>query len=217
MQPEVERGHDAEVAAASPYTPEQLRVLVLGGDHLPAVRGHHLDRVQVVAHEPELPLEPAASTAEREAGDTRARNPSAGNRESVFGRRRVELAPVQPSLRPHRALLRIDGEALHAAQIDADAVVAHRSTGHTVAASVHRDGQRGVAREVDGGDHVIGTRAARDQQRMPIDERVEDRPGFLVAGVAVRPYRTREARDLRPRRINDVAHTCLLLSACCLR
>ena len=48
---------------------------------------------EVVAHEAELALEPAAAAPEREAGDAGGRDPSAGDSEAVLLGRGVELAP----------------------------------------------------------------------------------------------------------------------------
>ena len=58
VEPEHERRRHAEVAAAAVQRPEQVGVLVLAGGDLPAVGGDEIDRDQVVAGEPEPPLEP---------------------------------------------------------------------------------------------------------------------------------------------------------------
>ncbi len=93
VQLEVERGHDAEVAASAPEAPEQIGVLVGGRDHLASVRGHHLGLDEVVAGEPELPLEPAAAAAEREPGDAGRRHAPAGDGEAVLRRSRRRTRP----------------------------------------------------------------------------------------------------------------------------
>ena len=102
------------------------------------------------------------------------------------GGRGVELAPVEPALGPHRLRLRVDADALHPAQVDADPVVDHRRAGHAVPTAVDRQRDALVASQVHGCDDVVGVRAPGDEQRPPVDHAVEDGPGLVVAGVAGR-------------------------------
>jgi hypothetical protein len=71
VQPELELGHDAEVAAAAAQAPEQLRVARSVDLQPLAVGGHQLVGGNVVAREPQLPREPAHPAAEREPADAR--------------------------------------------------------------------------------------------------------------------------------------------------
>ena len=59
VQRELDRGDDAEVAAAAAQRPEQVGVLVGGGADELAARGHELDGEHVVGREAVLALEPA--------------------------------------------------------------------------------------------------------------------------------------------------------------
>ena len=95
VQRELERGHDAEVAAAAAQRPEQLGMLVGGGADRLAARGHELDGEQVVAREAVLALEPAGAAAEREAGDAGARDAAADGGEPVLLGGAVDLGPGQ--------------------------------------------------------------------------------------------------------------------------
>ena len=105
VQRQLERGDDAEAAAAAAQRPEQLGVLVLGGAHDPAVPGDELGGDEVVAGQPVLALEPARAAAEREPGDAGGGDAPAGRGEPVRaawrGRRRPRCAP--PPIRAMRA------------------------------------------------------------------------------------------------------------------
>ena len=69
VEAELERGDDAEVAAAAAQRPEQLGVVVgVGADEL-AVGGDELDRGQAVGLQAVAAGEPAHAAAERVAGD----------------------------------------------------------------------------------------------------------------------------------------------------
>src|SRR5664279_5696740 len=70
IQPEREPGDDAEVAATPAQTPEEVRVLVLGGGHHPPVGRNHLSLKQAVAREAEHPFQPTTATAKSETSDS---------------------------------------------------------------------------------------------------------------------------------------------------
>ena len=103
MQEELERGDDAEVAAAAAQRPEQVRVLVqrTPGPCSP-VGGHQLGGDQVVAGEAVLAPQPADAAAEREAGHPRLGDQAGRRREAVGLRRGVHLPPDRAALRPSR-------------------------------------------------------------------------------------------------------------------
>ena len=92
VQPELERGGDAEVGAGAAQAPEELRVLVLARPHLAAVGGDEVDREQVVDREPVCALQAAEPAAEREARDAGVRDRAHRACERVLLRRVVELA-----------------------------------------------------------------------------------------------------------------------------
>src|SRR5829696_4045664 len=116
VEAEVEGGDDAEVPAAPPEAPEQVGVLRLGGDHLTTVGGDHLGLDQVVAHEPELAIEPAAPAPQREPGDAGGGHPPTGHSEPVLLGGGVELPPGKTGLGPHPLGGRVDLDALHGAE-----------------------------------------------------------------------------------------------------
>ena len=73
VQAELERSHDAEIAAAAAHRPVQ--VLVLFGARVTelAVRVHDVDRLDVVEREAEAPRQPAEAGAECQSPDASVR------------------------------------------------------------------------------------------------------------------------------------------------
>ena len=69
MQPELEGGDDAEVAAAAADGPEQIRVLVGRGPQDPAVGGDDLGGDEVVDGQTELAGQPAHAAAQGQPAD----------------------------------------------------------------------------------------------------------------------------------------------------
>ena len=69
MDGELDRGHDAEVAAAAAQRPEQVGVMLVVGTHEGPVGGHELQRCDGVRLQPVLAGQPAHAAAQRVAGD----------------------------------------------------------------------------------------------------------------------------------------------------
>ncbi len=107
---ELERGDDAEVAAAAAQRPEQLRVLVLAGVQVLAVGGHDVGADEVVAGQAALADQPADAAAEREPGDAGGRHQSPGDRQPERLRLGVDVAPQAAGLRRDRAPVRVDAD-----------------------------------------------------------------------------------------------------------
>ena len=193
VEPEMELGDDAEVAAAAPQTPEEVGVLVGRRGDDPAVGGDDLGLEQVVAHEAELALEPAAAAAEREARDPGRRRPG---RPSPRGRAPASRHRSRPtSRRPRRVAMRAVGSTVDARSCRAGRRqtpgVDDRRAGHTVTAAVHRRAESPLAGAASpAATTSFGVRAPRDHRGAPIDHAVEDacvrrrsrrRPGGAVA------------------------------------
>ena len=102
MQPEEERGDDAEVAAAAANRPEEVGVLVCAGRHEAAVGQHHVGFEQVVDRQTALAGQVAEAAAEGEAADAGGRDDAArrGQAEGVGGV--VDVAPGAAARRPAR-------------------------------------------------------------------------------------------------------------------
>src|SRR5439155_8491880 len=133
------RGHDAEVAATATEGPEEILVLLLAGHHGPAVGGDDVDREQVVEREAEAAGEVADAAAERESGDARGRNDSAGRGQPEGIGGVIEVAPRAAALGADRLRVRVDADALHRRHVDDDALVVGAEAGNAVAAAT--DGQ----------------------------------------------------------------------------
>lgn len=66
MQLKLELGHDTEVAATTPQSPEQIVVLVGSGPQPAPVGGDHLSRDEVVRGQTEQRRQPAHPATQRE-------------------------------------------------------------------------------------------------------------------------------------------------------
>lgn len=143
-------GRHPEIPPAAVQGPEQLRVLVRTGVDRAAVRRHQLDGDEIVAGEPELPLQPARSAAECEAADAGGGGPAAGGRQIVGLAGPVEVAHRGSAADTRRTLHRVDDHGVHPAQVHDDPVVVERHAGDAVPAAAYRDLEVVLAAEADG-------------------------------------------------------------------
>ena len=213
VQPEEERGDDAEVAAAAPDRPVQIGVLVGARAHALAACQHELRLEQVVDREPALAGQVADAAAEGEAADPGGRDDPARRREPVLVRRPIDFAPGAAAADPDGAGLRIDLDVLQRREVDDDAVVARSQAGAVVAAAADGQEQVVVACERDGHGDVVRTRALRDQRRPLVDHRVVDLARLVVVGVLGPDQPSLEAGELLARGAcgcRDGAHAVLL-------
>jgi len=183
MEPVRERGHDPEVAAPAAEGPEQVGVGGLGHLEDVAVRIDELDGEQVVGGEAVLRHQPTEAAAERQPGDPRRRDRTAGDGQAVLGRGVVQLRPGQTALGPHRSSLRVDRRPFHLREVDHHGVVDDRAAGHVVASAADADVEPGGSREADAGRRVGGAPAADDHRGRPVDEPVVDPARRVVAVV----------------------------------
>jgi hypothetical protein len=180
----LERGYDAEVAAAAAQGPEQLGVgIVAGRDDLTGGQDH-LGRQQVVDGQPIAAHQPALTATQGQARDPRARDRAAGRCEPKRRGCSIELADEYAWLRSDRLPDWIDVDALHRRQVDHQSFVGDGLSGDVVAASAYGDLQSLLAAEVDRVDHVCGAKAAGDQGGSLVDEAVVDAPRLVVVGGA---------------------------------
>ena len=194
VQPELERGRDAEVPAAAAQAPQQLGILVLAGVHELSVGGDDVGGEQVVAGQADLAHQPADAAAEREPGDPRGGHEAAGDREPERLRLVIEVRPRAAALA--RLAVRRAGStrtAVMAGQVDDHAAVAGGEAGQRVPAAADGDEQVLAAREVDRAHDVGDAGAADDQRRPPVVGAVPDRARLVVG-------RRRSGRMSWPRR-----------------
>ena len=181
MQLELERGHDAEIAAAAPQCPEQIRVLLRAGANQPAVGRDDVRRDQIVDGQAELAGGPAEAAAEREAGNAGGRVDAERRGEPERLRLLVEVRERGAGLDASRLGRGIDVDRFHQRQIDEETAVAHRVAGDVVAAGAHGNEQLFLARERDRMGDIGGAEAAHHQAGPSVDHGIPDRAGRVVA------------------------------------
>ncbi len=98
VQPQLELGDDAEVAAAAAQRPVEVGVLVGAGAHAAAVGEHDAGRDEVVDGHPVAAALVGDPAAEREAGDAGLRHHAAGRREAEGRRHAVDVGPGRAAL-----------------------------------------------------------------------------------------------------------------------
>jgi hypothetical protein len=184
MQPELELGDHAEVAAAAAQRPVQVGMrMPAGPDHVARGR-HHLERDDVVAGQPVLPGEPAHPAAERQATDAGVRDVARRGGQAVLLRRAVERAEQRAALHPGPLSHRVDPYRAHRAEVDHQPVVGYGEAERAVPAAADSDLQVEVAGRADRGHHVRDADAADDHRRPPVHQGVPDRTRLVVPGVA---------------------------------
>src|SRR6266536_1496940 len=98
MQPVLEPGRNAEIAAPSTQHPEQVWIaLGCHGEHVAPCR-HQLDRQQVVHGEAVHTIQPAEPAAERESSDAGGGDDPAGCGKTTKSSLPVQLAPCDAAL-----------------------------------------------------------------------------------------------------------------------
>ena len=198
MGAELERGDDAEVAAAAADRPEQVGVLVRARAGLGAVGEDHVRLEQVVDREPVLAAQVPDPAAEREPADAGRGDDPGGRREPVLVGGRVDLVPGAAAAGPDRAARRVDLDRVQAGEVEHDAVVDDAEAAAVVAAAAHGEQQVVLACERDRRLDVGDALTVRDQRRAPVDHRVEHRARLVVAGVLRADHGARERADRVP-------------------
>ena len=211
VQAEEEGGDDAEVAAAAPDRPVEVGVLIGGGANPLAAGEHDVGLDQVVDRETELAGQMAHPATQRETTDARGRDDSAGRREPVLVGRRVDFAPGGATTDAHSSCPGIDVDRLQARQVEDDAVVDRSQPGAVVATAAHREHEVVSAGERNHLGDVVGVGAGCDQGRAPVDHRVVDVAGLLIAGVLGGGQPSLESGHLGLGRLLQGAHTFLLV------
>ena len=162
VQPELERGRHAEVAAGATKGPEQLAPTILSRDQQLTVGGHDIGTQQVVGGEAVLARQEAVTAAEREAGDADGR---IGARDRRQAERRGDLDHVAPGRPPGRRA-RSGGPDRSSTErmprrVDQQRV-RRRLAERAVTGRAHRDRQAAAASFDDGAANVGGRRGLHD-------------------------------------------------------
>ncbi len=184
VEPEEERGDDAEVAAAAAQGPEEVRVLGRAGRHEPPVGQHDVGFEEVVDRQAAGAGQVAEAAAEGEAADAGGGDDAAGGGEAEGVGGVVDVAPGAAAADAGGPGGGVDPDARHGREVDDEPAVAGAEAGAVVAAAADREEEAAVAGEADGGDDVAGVGAAGDEGGAPVDHGVEDGAGPVVARIA---------------------------------
>ena len=145
VQPELEPGRHAEVAAPAADRPEEVRMRLGIRAHQPAVRGHDLGSQQVVDRQAVLADEISDPAAQREPANADRAGIAEPGRQAVGCRRVGVLAGSQARLGPGGASFGIDLERAHVREVEHDAPIGDAVAGQAVAAAADGQLQPGFA------------------------------------------------------------------------
>ncbi len=121
-EPELQRRHDAEVAAAAAEGPEEIGLVVAVGADEATVGGDELDRVDARRRQAVPAAEEAQATADRVADDADVGRRAGERGETVLGGRLDELDRPDACLDPRDPALRVDLDPPHALGLQEDGV-----------------------------------------------------------------------------------------------
>ena len=193
VQVELERSHDAEIAAAAAHCPVQVLVLLGARVTELAVRVHDVDRLDVVEREAEAPRQPAEARAECQSADAGVRYRAGGRDEAERHRLVIQFAEQAATIDPGLACGRIDAHAAHGRKVDLHAAFTGRLACVAVPAALDRQQQVLLAGKVHGRADVGGAARLNDQRRMLVDRLVAYVPRNVVAGIAGQQQRAAQA------------------------
>ena len=173
VQVELERGHDAEVAAAAAQRPEELG-LVRGIDAAQlAVGGDELDRRDAVRGEAVLAAVPAEAAAERVADDADVRGGAVQRGDAEVGRARHDLLPLGAGAHAGGEALGVELDALELVGPQQDGVAEIAERRRVVAGALRGDLEAGLGRVAHDGGDVVGVQRRRDHGGALVDGGVE--------------------------------------------
>src|SRR5262245_30938502 len=112
-----------------------------------------------------MTLEPADSAAQREPGDAGVTDDAHGAYETVRIARHVELPEQGTATGPSPSVGWIDGDLVHAAEVDDDAAVARGMPQRAVAAAANRDLEVEIPPELQRGGDVVDAGRPDDEGR----------------------------------------------------
>ncbi len=184
VERDLERGHDAEVAAAAANGPEQVGLVLAVGADEPPVGGDELDGRDAVGRQTAAAREPAHAAAERVAGDADVRRGAVEDDEALLGRRLDDVGPDRARLNVGAATGRVDMDVAHALDLDEDRVLEAGHGSGAVAGALRRDPLSVDVGEVDDRDDVLGRLDERDGERALVNSEVPRPAGGVPAGVA---------------------------------
>ena len=192
-QVELERGDDAEVAAAAAQRPEELGLVVAVDAAQLAVGGDELDRGDAVRRQAVLAAVPADAAAERVADDADVRRRAVQRRQAELGGARRRRRPSRARRGRGRAAARgVDLDALERVGLQQDGVLEVAERAGVVAGALRGDPQAvRRARTRTTAATSSASSGERDQRGALVEDEVVGLAGGVPAGLA---------RGARPRR-----------------
>jgi hypothetical protein len=183
VQPVLEAGGDAEVAAAAAQRPEQLRMRLRVDLEDAAVGGDQFGGQQAVDGEAVLADQVADAAAQGEAADADRGGVAEPGRQPV-GAHLGGVGPGgQAGLGPGGAPLGVEVEGGHGGQVQHDPAVGGAVAGEAVAAAADRQLQPAVAGQGDDLGDVAGGGGSHDGGGVLVEAAVEQLAGLVVGGV----------------------------------
>jgi hypothetical protein len=183
QQLELERGDDAEVAAAAAQRPEQL--LVVGVDPaLLAVDSDQLDRGHRVAAEPVPAGVPADAATEHVAGDPDGAGRAVPGRQATLGGGWHEVAPDRAGADPGVPRLGVDLDSAQARGPDQEGAVEADQRIGAVTGALHGDPQPPRPGRRDRLGDLRRVVREGDRRRSLVEQEVEGAAVLVVGGGA---------------------------------
>jgi hypothetical protein len=184
MDGELDRGDDAEVAAAPAQGPEEIGVVLRVGAHQLAVGGDELQRRDGVGLQAVLARQPAHAAAERVAGDADVRRRAVERGEAMGREPRRDALPLDARADPDGHRRRIHDDLLERADVEQDGVLEAAERPLVVTRRLRGDAQPGGSRVGDRRDDVLGVGREGHRRGMLVEEEVEGGAGRIPAGIA---------------------------------
>jgi hypothetical protein len=137
METELQRGHDAEVAATATYFPKEI--LVFGGTRRqqPPVGGDYISSENIVNGESEFGVQITPTAAKRQARHANRRDNSLGCGQTERLCLAVEFPQLKAGFRAHSPPGRIDTDAFHSREINHETAIANRLPRNAVTSAAH--------------------------------------------------------------------------------
>src|SRR5690606_7948817 len=171
-------------AAASPYRPEQVGVLLRIGAHDAAVGRHHLGGEDVVDGQPVLADQEADPSGEGDPADSHRCGVTETRGEPVPSGSLGVITGERSGLGPRGPAVDVDLHPVHVPQVDDDAAFGGAVPGQAVATAAHRHFEALLGGESHGTGDVFGVGYSHHRGRSPVEVAVQDLPvgvvGFVV-------------------------------------
>ena len=183
MQLELEAGDDAEVAAAAPDGPKQLRILVRRGSQDPAVGDDNLRRNEVVDSQAELAGKPTHAATQGQPTHTGVADKTGGCCQPVSLGGGVHVGQQCTATDSGASARRINGDLTKLTQVDHEPGVVDRGPRHVVCPTTYGDLEPLLPRKDDCCADICCVQAAGDHGRVAVDLGVPHHPRSVVGAV----------------------------------